>query len=117
MVGNRFPAYLVRDEGESNMRKITSLSLVFCLGLCLTSASARGDDAEKKAALPAEAKQPGAVFKVPPSGTTEVALSADGKLLARGAIDGVVDVWDVATGKKLHRLKGHTASVCKVAFS
>jgi WD40 repeat protein len=46
-----------------------------------------------------------------------VALSADGKLLARGAIDGVVDVWDVATGKKLHKLKGHTASVCRVAFS
>src|SRR5207253_882291 len=98
------------------MRKIMEMSLVFCLGLGLTAAAVRGDDAEKKAVPPAQGKKEGTIFKVHNSFTSDVALSADGKRLARGAW-GLVDVWDVATGKKLHTLKGHTTSVLKVAFS
>jgi uncharacterized protein (TIGR03067 family) len=69
------------------------------------------------APLPAQGKKPGAIFRVPESYTLDVVLSADGKLLARGAADNIVDLWDVASDKKLHTLKGHTVPLLKVAFS
>jgi hypothetical protein len=53
---------------------------------------------------PAQAKKPGAIFKTPDSFTLDVALSADGKLLARAGVKETVDLWDVASGKKLHTL-------------
>jgi len=46
-----------------------------------------------------------------------VAFSPDGRLLASGGSDGAVRVWDVATGRELRRLEGHTDSVQSVAFS
>src|ERR1700720_3831713 len=98
------------------MRKILDLSLVLCLGLGMTSVSVRGDEAEKKAAPPAHVKKEGAIFRVPDSYTFAVALSADGKLLARAGIN-KVDLWDVASGKELHTLKGHTERLFKLAFS
>ena len=60
---------------------------------------------------------PGAIFRAPDSFTLDVALTADGKLLARAGADETADLWDVASGKKLHTLKGHTAPLFKVAFS
>jgi RNA polymerase sigma factor (sigma-70 family) len=68
-------------------------------------------------AIEAQAKKRGTTFRAPGSGTFEVALSADGKLLARGDWDHGVDLWDVASGKKLHTLKGHTATIFRLAFS
>ena len=62
-------------------------------------------------------KKEGAIFRVPDSYTLDVALTADGKLLARAGTDKTVDLWDVASGKKLHTLKGHTAPLLRVAFS
>jgi len=99
------------------MRKIFGLALVCCLGLCLTSPWARADDAKDQAALPARVKQEGVVVRVPDSYTLAVALTADGKLLARGGADNRVDLWDVAAGKKLHTLKGHTVPIMRLAFS
>src|SRR6202049_2804554 len=98
------------------MSKIVGLSLVVCLGLVLATATVRGDDAEKKATPPAHVKNPGAIFKAPDSYTFNVALSADGKLLARAGINRV-DLWDVASGKKLHTLTGHGADLLRVKFS
>src|SRR5438309_2205236 len=74
----------------------------------------KSPDAKAKSATPAaHVKKPGAVFKAPGSHTLDVALSPDGKLLARagtGETGGqTVDLWDVASGKKLHTRKGHTA--------
>ncbi len=46
-----------------------------------------------------------------------MALTANGKLLARGGADNIVDLWDVASGKKLHTLKGHTVPILRMAFS
>jgi RNA polymerase sigma factor (sigma-70 family) len=66
---------------------------------------------------PAPVKKAGAIFRVPDSYTLAVALTADGKLLARGGADNTVDLWDVASGKKLHTLKGHTVPILRVAFS
>ena len=66
---------------------------------------------------PAPGKKEGVVVKVPDSFTLDVALTADGKVLARGGADNVVDLWEVASGKKLHTLTGHTVPIWRLAFS
>lgn len=46
-----------------------------------------------------------------------IAWSPDGRVIATGADDGLIVLWDAATGKELKRLKGLLASVWRVAFS
>src|SRR5262249_3225612 len=46
-----------------------------------------------------------------------VAMSPDGKTLATGADDNVVQLWDVATGKPGTKLAGHTDWVLALTFS
>lgn len=36
--------------------------------------------------------------------------SPDGKYLASGAIDGIINIFDIATGKLLHTLEGELGS-------
>jgi WD40 repeat protein len=46
-----------------------------------------------------------------------VALSADGSRAASGGNDRVVVIWEVESGKQLHRCVGHANAVIQVAFS
>ena len=46
-----------------------------------------------------------------------IAISPDGKQLVSGEKDGLIRIWDIATGKELFALGGHTAAVNSVAFS
>jgi len=46
-----------------------------------------------------------------------VAFSPDGKVLALASREGTVQLWDVADGKLLDMLKGHSSGVESVAFS
>ena len=46
-----------------------------------------------------------------------VALSPDGKIIASGALDATISLWDSAGGAEIHRLSGHTAAVVSVDFS
>jgi WD40 repeat protein len=46
-----------------------------------------------------------------------VALSPDGKTLATGGVKGTLVLWDVASGKPRHTLKGHKDVVLQVCFS
>ncbi len=48
---------------------------------------------------------------------SDAAFRPDGRQLAAGATNGVVYVWDVATGKVVHRLKGHPSPPLAVAMS
>jgi WD40 repeat protein len=92
--------------------RLTVLALVLVVAAA-AAAAAPGQDAP----LPAQVRKEGAILRVSDSYTLDVALTADGKLLARAGTDKTVDVWDVASGKKLHTLKGHTAPLLRVAFS
>lgn len=46
-----------------------------------------------------------------------VALSPNGKRAASGSNDGAVRVWDLAAGKEVRQITGHTGTVNAVAFS
>jgi WD40 repeat protein len=46
-----------------------------------------------------------------------VAFSPDGKLLAGAGADGIVRLWEVATGWLRHRFEGHRAEVRSLAFA
>jgi WD40 repeat protein len=60
--------------------------------------------------LPDPAREPGPL-------TAAVAFSPDGKRLASGGLDRAVRIWDLATGKELLRLPGHSRSVTGLGFS
>jgi WD40 repeat protein len=46
-----------------------------------------------------------------------LAISPDGRRLLSGGFDNTVRLWDVASGKELRKLEGHTGAVYGVAFS
>lgn len=48
---------------------------------------------------------------------TAVEFSPDGKTLASGGHDRTVRLWEVASGKELHRFEGHRDAVTCVAFA
>jgi WD40 repeat protein len=48
---------------------------------------------------------------------SSVSFSPDGKMLASGAWDKSIRLWDVESGRSLGELKGHTAYVTSVSFS
>ena len=87
------------------MKLLSSLCGVIVAFAIVATASAQAE----------QVKKPGAIFKVPGSHTHDVALSPDGKILARAG-SGQADLWDVASGKQLHTLKGQP-HFYKVAFS
>ena len=43
--------------------------------------------------------------------------SPDGKYLASGAVDGIINIFDIATGKLLHKMEGHAMPIRSLTFS
>jgi WD40 repeat protein len=56
-------------------------------------------------------------FEEHPNGATGVAFSPDGRYALSGAGDGIVRLWEVATGREVRRFSGHNEYVDAVAFS
>lgn len=50
-------------------------------------------------------------------GVRPVAISPSGQFVASGAIDDVIQIWDVETGVLVERLQGHKGSVSSIAFT
>lgn len=48
---------------------------------------------------------------------TNSVQSQDGKYIASGAIDGFINVFDVASGKLVHTIEGHAMTIRSIAFS
>jgi RNA polymerase sigma factor (sigma-70 family) len=67
------------------------------------------------------ADPPGAVmirgYASTPASSPTLAFSPNGRLLAHARPDSNLQVWDVATGRNLARLTGHTAPIQAVAFA
>ena len=55
-------------------------------------------------------------FKLP-NGRRNLVLSPDESLLAVANPDGTINLWDAATGKKKHMLKGHNRFIYQIMFS
>ena len=54
------------------------------------------------------------------AGTTNIislAYSSDGSHFAAGHIDGLINIWDAATGRRTQTLPGHSNNVFSLAFS
>jgi WD40 repeat protein/tetratricopeptide (TPR) repeat protein len=56
-------------------------------------------------------------YNTQPGMVEDVAFSPDGKTLALASWEGTVQFWDVAGGKLLETLKGHSSAVSAVVFS
>src|SRR5262249_45070544 len=46
-----------------------------------------------------------------------LAISPDGRLLATGGGDGVIQLWDLATGQAMPKLTGHRSEITSLEFS
>jgi WD40 repeat protein len=66
---------------------------------------------------PVPAQEPIVTFEKLHGYVHAVAFAPDGKTLATGSSDGVVKLWDVATGKERRTLRGHRGNICSVAFA
>jgi WD40 repeat protein len=69
---------------------------------------------------------PAAVWTPPPKGAIQLRHGAfvssltytrDGKTLIAASGDGLIRLWDPATGKELRRLQGHTGAVLSLALA
>jgi hypothetical protein len=61
--------------------------------------------------------EPGAVLQKQGAPLSAARFSKDGKLLATGGMDGVLQIWDVSTGEIRWSVKGHQGPVQAVLFT
>ena len=47
----------------------------------------------------------------------QIAISPDGRILVGGRADGVVNLWDITTGKRIKTFMGHVGQVTYLKFS
>ena len=94
------------------MRWMLSLLIVLAMGVDAQTFPATISQDELATAHPRLTVQIGHAFQI-----WCVSLSPDGRLLATGGFDGVVHLWDVATGREIRRFEGHTYAVHSIAFS
>jgi beta-lactamase regulating signal transducer with metallopeptidase domain/biopolymer transport protein ExbD len=81
------------------------------------SAPQRYKEAYREYTRAAQALREARVFQGHGLAVSSVAWSPDGKLALSGSHDTTLRLWDVASGKEIHRFTGHEAKVLGVAFS
>jgi WD40 repeat protein len=64
-----------------------------------------------------KAKREGKLFGSHAPNVKSLALSLDGRILASGAIDGVIRLWDLPLGKQRTTRDGHTGVLSSIAFT
>jgi len=79
--------------------------------------AASGKQLRRFPPIPAPRVDPKSRLKVEGDINEHIAFSLDGRVLAQGCGDGLVHVWDVATGRHLQQLGRFRTPVCGVAFA
>jgi WD40 repeat protein/sterol desaturase/sphingolipid hydroxylase (fatty acid hydroxylase superfamily) len=120
-----------RAPQRGRLRPVVTLLAVACLGVMALLArrvyfpareAVRNElPATGAAAAALPVPRPEVVRQVPPVGHAAavlgVAISSDGGRIVSGSEDGLVKVWDAATGHETMTCTGHTRPVCGVALS
>jgi len=97
-----------------NLAADPSLSLLLAIEAAETEPTPEAENALRQALLE---PQPAAVLAGHDDSVGEVALSADGTLVATSSADGTARVWDAATGEPLAVLRGHRRDVSGVELA
>lgn len=88
------------------MRRMSPVRFLRCVALLLCCASALADEPSHQIAE----------FKARAGSMTATAISADGKLVLTGEDDGLVTLWNVATGDSQQKYMGHGRTVFAAAM-
>jgi WD40 repeat protein len=110
--GQRLLAQAGKDKGVSNMDGPVAVPLAIKPGEPLSEMAMVTKPAPIRGALGWTVET-----KIHRGAPTSFSVSADGTIVATGGFDGVIRLWDAASGKLLRALVGHSSSVYDVAFS